>query len=250
MSDIFSWVIVLIAGFLAGGLNAVAGGGSFLTLPALIFVGVPPILANATGTAALLPGYIAGAWGLRKDIRGAEPLPKTLLVSVTAISGLGGAALLISTSDALFRALIPALLLFATAMFLFGPMLLRHWGRTNGFASPSVYLAGLFLVGLYGGYFNGGLGIMLLALLAVVGHTDINRMNALKNVFSAVLTLIAVGVYALGQTVVWKLALPLMIATTLGGYVGARVGRRLSPAIVRAVVVASGLGMALLFLLR
>lgn len=244
----FGWAVVLLAGFLAGGLNAVAGGGSFLTLPALIFVGVPPILANATGTAALLPGYIAGAWGLRDEIRGAEPLPKTLLVAVTAVAGAGGAALLLNTSDALFRELIPALLLFATALFVFGPFVLRRWGSANQFASPMVYLLGLLAVGVYGGYFNGGLGIMLLALLAMVGHTDINRMNALKNVFSAVLTVIAVGVYVLGQTVVWKLALPLMVATTLGGYAGARVGRRLSPAIVRAVVVASGLGMTLLFL--
>lgn len=250
MSEIFGWAVVLVAGFLAGGLNAIAGGGSFLTLPALVFVGVPPILANATGTAALLPGYVAGAWALRAEARGAEPLPKTLLVAVTAVAGAGGAALLLNTSEALFRELIPALLLFATAMFVLGPLVLRRWGKANQIAPPWVYVVGLLAVSVYGGYFNGGLGIMLLALLAMVGHTDINRMNGLKNIFSAVLTVIAVGVYALGDTIVWHLALPLMVATTLGGYAGGRVGRRLSPTVVRVVVVVSGLSMALLFLLQ
>ena len=125
--DFFShWGLLLIAAFVAGALNAVAGGGSFLTLPALVFTGVPPVVANATGTVALLPGYIAGAWGFREDMQAPPGLSMRTMVIISLIGGMCGAALLLYTPDATFRKVVPWLLLAATAMFAFGPKL-RAW---------------------------------------------------------------------------------------------------------------------------
>ena len=240
--------VLLVAAFFGGALNAVAGGGSFLTLPALIFVGVPPVAANATGTVALLPGYGASAWAYREELRGEGPLPLRALVGLALLGGALGAGLLLTTSDAVFRQLVPALLLFATAIFALGPALLRRLQRGGGHAKPLVYGFGVLTVSIYGGYFNGGLGIMLLAAFSLLGHGDINRMNALKNLLSAVLTVIAVSLYAAGGAVVWSLAMVMVVSAIAGGYVGGRVGRRLPAGLIRAVVIGSGCVMAALFL--
>lgn len=248
MVDTLHVTVLLVAAFLGGTLNAVAGGGSFLTLPALVFAGLPAVSANATGTVALLPGYVSGAVGFRHDI---EPLPRLSLPALAALSLLGGALgawLLTATDDQTFRTLVPWLLLVATALFAFGPHLLRALrGSTAGpFASGS----GVLAVGVYGGYFNGGLGIVLLALFGLLGQTRLNAMNGLKNLVSALLTAIAVVVYAWGGLVAWPQALLMMAAATAGGYFGARVARRIPAPWLRAGIVATGLIMSALFFAR
>lgn len=238
--------ILLGAAFFAGALNAVAGGGSFLTLPALIFVGVPPVAANATGTLALLPGYISSAWGFREDIRTPSGLSLTGLVTLSLVGGAAGALLLLVTPNDTFRAIVPWLLLAATALFAFGPRLISHlYG--HGETSPIATILGMLLVAIYGGYFNGGLGILLLALFGLLGLTDINNMNGLKNLVSAVLTTIAVVLYAWGGAIVWGEALVMMVAATVGGYLGARLARRIKPVHLRRAIVVTGLVMAALF---
>ncbi|MBB6578420.1 putative membrane protein YfcA [Comamonas odontotermitis] len=248
MADI---AILLAAAFVAGALNAVAGGGSFLTLPALVLTGVPPVLANATGTVALLPGYAAGAWGFKDDMASPPGLSMKAVVALALTGGALGAALLLFTPDATFRKIVPWLLLAATAMFAFGPQLRAWASRRNGSGagSPSAMKAalGMLAVSIYGGYFNGGLGILLLALLGLLGQTNLHAMNGTKNLVSALLTAIAVAIYAAGGVVQWKQALIMMVAATLGGYLGARVARKIPPSWLRGGIVATGLVMAALF---
>lgn len=248
MSDI---LILLGSAFLAGSLNAVAGGGSFLTLPALVFVGVPPVSAAATGTVALLPGYIAGAAAYRDDIEAPPGLSVRLVVALSLIGGSTGAALLLFTPDAVFRKIVPWLLLVATAMFAFGPQMRRLAGASHhGAASPWKAGPGMLAVAGYGGYFNGGLGILLLALFGMLGQTRLNAMNGMKSMVSALLTGIAVAIYASGGVVHWHEALIMMVAATMGGYAGARVARRIPPVWLRYGIVATGLTMAGLFFAR
>ncbi|EWC39886.1 TSUP family transporter [Pseudomonas stutzeri] len=247
--SIGTWAILLVAAFLGGGLNAIAGGGSFFTFPALVYAGVPAIAANASGTLALLPGYFASTWGYREDIKPPATLTMTALVVISLGGGAVGAALLLTTPDELFRTLVPWLLLVATLLFAFGPWLLRTFTRTASSGEAGALMQGCTLaaVSVYGGYFNGGLGIVLLAAFSLLGHSNINSMQGLKNLVSSVLTAIAVSVYAFGGAILWKEALVMMLAATAGGYVMARVGRRLPPSLVRAVVIVTGSIMTVLF---
>lgn len=241
--------VLLGAAFFGAALNAVAGGGSFLTLPALLWAGVPPVAANATGTAALLPGYVASAWGFREDMGAPRSLGVIGLLSSCLLGGLLGAGLLVSTSNHAFRSLVPALLLFATALFAFSQPLLRLVGRSAHDHTPQwAAWTGMFLVSLYGGYFNGGLGVLLLALLGMIGETDLNRMNGLKNVVSALLTVFALGIYAAAGTVHWGIAGLMVPAVLLGGYFGARAARLVPRNVMRWGIVAIGLVMAVLFM--
>ena len=245
--------LLLAAAALAGALNAVAGGGSFLTLPALVFVGVPPVTANATGTVALLPGYMASAWALRSEMV-APPglsLPRTVWLSI--LGGAAGAALLLYTPNDTFRRVVPWLLLGATALFALGPQL-RSWAARStppGQAASSTRAAlGMLAVALYGGYFNGGLGILCLALFSLLGQTQLHAMNSLKNLVSALLTAMAVAIYAAGGIVAWPHALLMALAATAGGYAGARLARYLPAPVLRWGIVATGLVMAALFFVK
>ncbi|MBS0607969.1 MAG: sulfite exporter TauE/SafE family protein [Comamonadaceae bacterium] len=243
----FDTALLLAAAFVAGALNAVAGGGSFLTLPALVFTGVPPVVANATGTVALLPGYMAGAWGFREDMAPPPGLSMRAVVVLSLIGGAAGAALLLVTPDAVFRKVVPWLLLAATALFACGPQLRQWAGSGRHGASPGKAGLGMLAVAGYGGYFNGGLGILLLALFGLLGQTRLNAMNGMKNLVSALLTAISVAIYAAGGIVQWPQALVMMVAATLGGYGGARLARRLPAPVLRWGIVATGLVMAGLF---
>lgn len=248
MPDPIHLVLLLGAAFVAGALNAVAGGGSFLTLPALVYTGVPPVAANATGTVALLPGYVSGALGFREDMQPPPGLSLRWLIALSLAGGAAGAALLLVVGDRTFRALVPWLLLVATALFAFGPAMVRH--ARAGPASPLRAAGGVFAVSVYGGFFNGGLGILLLALFGLLGLTQLNAANGLKNLVSALLTAIAVAIYAAGGVVFWPQALAMMLAATAGGYLGARGARRIPPRVLRAGIVLTGLTMAALFFWR
>ena len=245
----FDTSLLLVAAFVAGALNSVAGGGSFLTLPALVFVGVPPVVANATGTVALLPGYAAGAWGFREDTQAPPGLSMARLVVLSIIGGALGAGLLLVTSDATFSIVVPWLLLLATVLFAFGPRLRQILAGAKPTSSSKAAIS-VLAVAIYGGYFNGGLGILLLALFGLLGQTQLNAMNGLKNLVSALLTTIAVAVYAIGGVVDWRYALLMMVAATAGGYIGARVARRISAVWLRGGIVATGLVMTGIFFYR
>lgn len=256
MLDIF---IVVAAGFLGGMLNAVAGGGSFITLPALIFVGVPPVMANATGTAALLPGYIASAWRFRNDIEFPASLNIQTISIISVIGGSLGAAILLLTSEQLFSILIPWLILLATILFILGPRLLpkkeeisqqaptkTSTQKNSKIAAPAI----MFSVCAYGGYFNGGLGIILLAALALLGQTNLLGMNGVKNYVSALLTTIAVLVYAAGGVIEYKFLIVMGIAAIVGGYAGAALSYRIPQNFLRMFIITIGLIMSTVFFLK
>ena len=253
------WFILGSAGFLGGLLNAVAGGGSFFTLPALIFVGVSPISANATGTAALLPGYIASAWRFRRDIVFPANLDFKSISLLAIIGGSLGAVILLKTSEQLFSKLIPWLILLATVAFVAGPWFLEkksssinetghNYAPSNSRALSTGFV--LLAVCVYGGYFNGGLGIILLAVFGLMGQTNLHGMNGLKNVISALLTAVAVVVYAAGGAIDLGHLLLLGSMTVLGGYAGAAFAYRISQRIMRWFIVLVGLLMSLAFFLR
>ncbi|GIU05439.1 sulfite exporter TauE/SafE family protein [Shewanella morhuae] len=251
------WLIIALAGFLGGMLNAVAGGGSFITLLALVFVGVPPIAANATGTAALLPGYIASAWRFRKDIEYPASLSFKNLILIALIGGSIGAGILLTTSEQVFATLIPWLILLATAAFIIGPWLIKRRMALQGMSTsstptlrPITALLMLAAVCIYGGYFNGGLGIILLASFGLMGQTNLHGMNGLKNLISALLTAIAVVIYAVGNVIDGQYLLLLAVMAIIGGYVGAVLAYRISQPLLRGFIVIVGLAMALGFFIR
>ncbi len=251
LNDPFNVILLLAAAMIAGALNAVAGGGSFLTLPALVFAGLPPVVANATGTVALLPGYAAGVLGFREDLEAPPGLSLRALTVLSLIGGAIGAALLLVTDNRTFSKIVPWLLLLATILFAVGPTLLsKVKNNKSAHASAGKSAVGLLAVSIYGGYFNGGLGILLLALFGLLGQVNLNAMNGMKNVVSALLTAIAVAIYAWGGVVAWLQALVMMIAATAGGYFGARLARRIPAPMMRVGIVVLGSIMTALFFLR
>lgn len=249
--ELLNWIVMFVAGFLGGALNAVAGGGSFITLPALVFAGLPPVAANATGTAALLPGYVASAWRFRKDIQFPAALEPMSVILVAVFGGGIGAGILLLTNEALFAQLIPWLIFLATCAFAIGPWLINRNGAQSEAGSGRLKTVLVLLaVCVYGGYFNGGLGIILLAAFGVLGQTGLHGMNGLKNLISALLTVVAVVVYGLGGVIY---ATPLLVVgagALTGGYFGAVLAYKIKPGLMRVFIIVVGLMMALLFLLK
>lgn len=246
MSDPIHLTILVLAAFGGGMLNAAAGGGTFLTLPALIFVGVPPVIANATGTVALLPGYIASTLGFREDLQRRQHVSLKAIIIASLLGGICGAILLRITPNAAFRQIIPWFMLVATLWFALWPLVQKRIKRTST-AGVTATFFGVFVIAVYGGYFNGGLGIILLALFGALGFSDLNFMNGLKNAVSAILTSIATVVYAWSGLVYWDYAVLMMTSAIIGGYVGARWARRLPSNWLRAGVVAVGTVMTVIF---
>lgn len=243
------FIILIAAAFGAGVLNTIAGGGTFLTLPALVFTGVPPVAANATSAVAVFPGYLGGALGFRQELTDYLPRQLARLVAITLLGGLAGSGLLLVSSNEAFSLVVPFLLLIATLAFLFGERI-RAWAAARSRATQPEGAIGLFLVCVYGGYFNGGLGIVLLALFSLWGMTNIHRMNGLKNALSFALSAISVAVFALAGIVEWPQALVMMIASSVGGYAGAPLARIIPKPLLIALIAAIGFGMSTLFFWR
>jgi uncharacterized membrane protein YfcA len=242
------YVIICLAAFLAGVLNTVAGGGTFLTFPALVYTGVPVVAANATSAVAVFPGYLGGAVGFREEIAACGRRRLIRIVLATVAGGLVGSSLLIVSSEKAFSFVVPFLLAGATVVFAFGDRL-REWADARSETDPN-WSIGTFLVSLYGGYFNGGLGIVMLALFALWGMRDLNQMNGLKNCLSFILSAISVGVFAIAGMVAWTEALLMMAMATAGGYAGAPLARALPARTVRGAVIAIGSAMSVVFLVR
>jgi len=245
--DVLSWALTGAAALGAGVLNAIAGGGSFLTFPALVFAGVPVLQANATSAMAVSPGYLGSVLGFKEEIRS---LPRREVWTGIIISGLGGlvgAALLMLTPDKLFSGLVPWLLLVATALFWLGPSVARFSQNSH---AQRARLPGLLLVSIYGGYFNGGLGILLMALYTLTGLHHLHTVNALKNLNSFVLSLLSVAAFALAGAIVWPQAVWMMVLATIGGWLGARWAKRLPMSYVRMLVLLTGVVMTTVFFVR
>ncbi len=240
------------AGFLGGVVNAIAGGGSFITFPALLFVGVPPISANATNTFASCSGYMSGAFAFRKDLYAHRAeLPRFVLLSL--IGGILGAWLLLQTPESLFREAIPWLLLFATLLFIFGGAinrLLKNIASAHRHVSRlGSLLLMMFLLGVcvYGGFFNAGLGIVILSYLALAGYADINAMNGIKLLVSTFVSLIAIALFIYDGVIAWYEGSVVLVGTLVGGYVAAHLARRLPQRYVRNTVILSSIAITAYF---
>jgi hypothetical protein len=242
-------LLILAAAFGAGVLNTIAGGGTFLTFPALVFIGVPPVAANATSAVAVFPGYLGGALGFREELARFDRRQLIRLTVLTLVGGLIGSLLLLVSSNEAFSLVVPFLLLGATLAFLFGDRI-RAWAASHSRGVTPQGAAGLILVSIYGGYFNGGLGIVLLALFALWGMANIHEMNGLKNGLSFALSAISVTVFAIGGLVEWKLAAAMMVAAILGGYAGAPIARALPKSLVRTLIAIVGFSMSAVFFWR
>jgi uncharacterized membrane protein YfcA len=246
-------LLVFLAACAGGAINSVAGGGTLLTVPTLIWLGVPAINANATSTVALWPGSLSGAWGFRREMRQADSRVYALIVP-SVIGGLTGAILLKRTPPHLFERLIPVLILFATCLFMAQEALQRRFNLTALHHARSHWLSWTMLfqlvVGIYGGYFGAGIGIMMLAALSLMGHTDIHQMNGLKNLLAVAINGIAIAYLVFTDLIQWDHALVMAAGATIGALIGAGTARRVGPGVVRHIVVIVGLAMAVSMFLR
>ncbi|MEI5100615.1 sulfite exporter TauE/SafE family protein [Streptomyces sp. PmtG] len=246
---------VLIAGTAAGTLNALGGGGTFVALPALVAVGVPPVTANASATVALVPGTLASAWVYRRDLAPVGTVSTKALTTVSAIGGGIGAAALLVLPAASFDAAVPWLLAFATVVLACGRRLSLLLGASTGrpFAlGPRSVLAGQFLLALYGGYFGGAVGIMMMALWSIGLGLDTAVSNPMRTVQLAAVYLTATALFLVASDALrtpWLLAAMLTGAVT-GGYAGAHLGRRLPARLLRGVILTTAVTMTVLYFVR
>ena len=234
--------LALVAALGAGAVNAIAGGGTLLTFPAIVALGVTPLVANATSTVALWPGSLGSMWGYRGELVGT----RRWVIGFAAPSVSGGALgawLLLHTAPAAFARIVPFLVLGATALFLVQRPLMRRFNASRPAAEgPSAgFLAAQFLVAVYGGYFGAGIGILMLAVLGFMGLTNIHRMNGLKNWGGMCINGVAVVMFAAGGIVHWPIALTMVAGGVIGGYVGSRLAQGVRPERVRRAIVAIGL---------
>lgn len=234
------------AGFAAGVMNAIAGGGTILTFPALIVAGVPPILANATSTVALLPATLAGVAGYRRNLPAVARWIRVFL-PVSLLGGLAGGILLTRTPAPLFERLVPFLILFATVLFTSRDLFVRIFRIEERHAhdrASARWLAGAvffqLLVSIYGGYFGAGIGILMLASLGVLGFHHIHEMNALKGVLGFLINAIAAAYFMAIGLVQWPAAAAVAVGGILGGYSGAHFAQRISQRSVRRLITALG----------
>ena len=235
-------ILLFAAGFFGGVLNSIAGGGSFITFPALLMAGVPPISANATNTFASLPGYLSGAYVFRHDMQKMRSdVPRIVIISF--IGGLIGAWLLLQTPEAQFTRIIPWLLGFATLAFIFGGkinQLIKSAAAHHQYASTAgiVALTVLLLaICIYGGFFNAGLGIIALSYLALAGLRDIATMNGLKLLISSAVSMVAVILFILDGAIAWREGSIVLLGTLTGGAIAAHISRQLPQTLVRNFVI-------------
>jgi uncharacterized membrane protein YfcA len=276
--SIWQGLIIFLAAFIAGMMNSVAGGGTLVTFPALLWIGIDAKVANVTSTIALWPGSLGGMFGFRRELMGSRRL-MLLLAPPSIIGGLVGAALLLETPSRLFASIVPYLVLFATILFAAQEPLTR-WLRRKDLRAASAETAShiettnraeaashaeaanptrawwvgaiifQFFTAVYGGYFGAGIGIVMLAVLGLLGLTDIHQMNGLKNFFAVCINVVASGYFILRGEVRWVPAIIMIVGAIAGGYGGAGLARKLGRRFVRRTVVVIGLIMTLSLLFR
>ena len=244
-------MLLFFAALLGGTLNAVAGGGSFIAFPTLLFTGVPAVPANATNTVALWTGLTFSGGAFRHHLK-VQRRVLWSLVGVSLAGGVFGALLLLRTPGQTFLKILPWLMLFAVLLFIFGPKLTRSVRVVQAPTGKAIVAASFFqfLVAIYGGYFGGGMGFVILAMLTAFGMADIHEMNAFKIVLSSATNGIAVVIFIVRHAVYWPQALVMIVGAALGGYFGAHYSLRLPRIWVRWFVIAVGVGMTTYFFVK
>lgn len=251
--ELWRYPMLFVAAFLAGAVNSIAGGGSVISFPLMLWSGIPPVIANATNNVALFPGYLASANGYRDDIKSAD---RALLAFLgpALVGGAVGAYLLLHTPSRLFETIAPFLVLFAT-LLVAAQRWVTSWaersaarGRTRTWWGTA--LAADFVLSVYGGYFGVGLGILLLGALGLMGFTGLHQMNGVKAILSAAIVSVALVYFAVSGAILWSVGLVMAVGASLGGYASARIARRVREEAVRRAVVVVGVGMAASLLIR
>jgi uncharacterized membrane protein YfcA len=253
--DLPEALVIIAAGIAAGTINTIVGSGSLITFPTLLLLGYPPLVANVSNTVGLVPGTISGAIGYRRELTGQRARARPLLIAA-GLGGLTGAALLLVLPATLFARIVPILILVACGLVAVQPRLskwvverrlrLGHPAQAGG--GPLLVL-GVFLTGIYGGYFGAAQGVILIALLSILIDDSLQRLNGLKNVITAAINGVAAIIFILVAPVAWGPAILLAIGSTIGGQLGALVGRRLSPLALRGTIIVVGTVVAVRLLL-
>jgi uncharacterized membrane protein YfcA len=254
--NFFQLAVIFISGAVAGVINSIAGGGTILTFPALIFAGLPPMIANATSTLALLPSAMGYTFGYRKNISAVWPwIKKFTLVSL--VGGWLGSVLLVRTPPAIFDWLVPFLILLATVLFTTHSFFARLFrteieARKNGLGWKwqvgAIFFQ--FIVSVYGGYFGAGIGILMLATLGMLGIGNIHEMNAVKGVLGFLINVIAAGYFILHGLIHWPAAGVMAAGSVIGGYSGARLAQKIPQQMVRHIITGIGLLLTALMFVK
>ena len=241
-----TYVFLCLSALAAGAINSIAGGGTLATFPALLSV-LSAVPANATSTFALLPGSFASAWGYRQELAASRPMLMRLFFP-SLFGGVLGALAVTRFPEKVFENLVPWLLLTATTLMLLQKPIARWIGAHPHDAPSARTVAGVvffqFLVGIYGGYFGAGIGILMLSTLGFMGIPDIHQMNGIKSILASVMNGIGTAIFVMEGKVVWHYAIPMAAASIVGGYAGARLARKLTAATVRSIVICIGFGVA------
>jgi uncharacterized membrane protein YfcA len=250
MSEMFRFGLAAGAALAAGAVNAIAGGGSLITFPALVAAGLPAVAANVTNTVALSPGFLGAVLAQRRDLVGQRGRLVRML-PVAAVGSLGGGFLLLHTGEAAFKAIVPYLILFAAAA-LVAQDWLRRWlvGRSGGGHSQAWAIATVALASVYGGYFGAAMGVMLLAAMAVVIGDSLLRLNALKQAISLTVNVFAAVLFAFSNQVDWAVAGVMFAASLAGGALGGMIASRIPPAVLRWLIVVLAVIVAIAYLVR
>ena len=237
-------IIIFIAGFGAGGINAVVGSGSLITFPTLIALGYPPVLANVSNDIGLVPGALSAVYGYRRELEGQRDR-LLRLVPASALGGLVGAVLLLVLPSSIFKRVVVALIVIALALVVLQPKLAAYLHDRRGTAQRAEVRPALLILvaatGVYGGYFGAAQGIILVAILGLLIRDHLQRLNATKNVLAGTVNLVASIVFIFATSIDWKIAGLIAIGSIIGGQVGATFGRRLDPRALRMVIVVVGI---------
>lgn len=243
-------LLLFLAGLAAGAMNAVAGGGTFASFPALIAAGLPPTVANATSNTALLPGLAASAWTYRKSLISFGPLPTPAMFGLTLVGGVIGAVLLHLTDDATFRAVVPWLLLVASLTLTFSGHIRRRLERSGWMLGPAGAVIVQFVLGVYGGYFGGAVGLIMIAAWVLITERTPKELAPARTLFVAGANAAACALFSLLGLISWAHVLPVAVGAVAGGYVGGLVGMRLPAVWVRGVVLATTYVTTAIFFLK
>jgi uncharacterized membrane protein YfcA len=241
------WLGACSAGLAAGLVNALAGGGSLISFPALTSLGLPPLLANLTSTVALTPGYLGAAWAQRRDLRG-QKIHCLVLAPAAALGGMGGALLLLGSDEKLFQALVPWLILLGSLLLALGDLPRRRSGGGHRGILPVALPVALAAV--YGGYFGAGLSVILLAVLSLLVNETLNRLSGLKQLLALATNISASLIFIGSGRVAWSMALALGLGAIVGGRLGGALASRVNGTSLRWLIVALGTAIGLWYLIR
>jgi len=252
--SVLNEILIFLAAVTAGFINAMAGGGTLVSFPVLLALGISPVVANVTNTVALVPGTIGGMWAQRNDFV-SQRLRLIKLLPAAIIGGIAGGLLILNTSEDAFRSLIPYLILMATLMLAFQVKIKNRIVSRIGQAhteqhNPAVMMSLVFMAAVYGGYFGAGLGVILMAVLGLVTDENMTRLNFLKQALGFVINLAAAIYFAFSGKVDWMIAFIMIFGSLLGGWIGGRLAGKMKPEILRWIVVTAGLIAAVAFFVK